>query len=274
MALNNKRKPSDISRRDFLKGAGLATGGLAAVSLLGSLMACKQSISTTTLTQSDATTTITKTDARIVTAAARTETVTIVASGANVVMQTPAPTTSAASGMSLRDAIKNRKSAASFSAQPIARDKLIDLLFNAWGINRPESGKRTAPSAVNAQEIDIYVFLADSVYIYDARTNNLKLVLAQDLRSKAITMSNYQKAPVALVYVADYAKFANSWSQSQKEQFSAAHSGFIGQNVYLYCAAEGLAARFHTSVDRTGLPTSLNLRADQAVIFGQVVGYP
>ena len=235
-------------------------------------MACKQSIATTTLTQND-TATVTKTDSQTVTAAARTETVTIVASGTNVTMQTPTVST-ATGGMSLRDAIKNRKSATSFSSQSIPQDKLIDLLFNAWGINRPDSGKRTAPSAVNAQEIDIYIFLADGVYVYDAKANQIKQVLAQDLRSKAITMSSYQKAPVALVYVADYAKFANTWTQSQKEQFSAAHSGFIGQNVYLYCAAEGLAARFHTSVDRTGLQTGLNLRADQAVVFGQVVGYP
>jgi len=168
-------------------------------------------------------------------------------------------------------AIKNRKSAAGFQAQAIPREKLLELLYAAWGINRPESGKRTAPSAVNAQEIDIYVAQSDGVTLYDAKANELKPVAAQDVRPRAALQGSLREAPVHLIFVADYARLGVS--QSQKELWSACHTGFIGQNVYLFCAAEGLGSRFHTSIDRAGLKEMLKLRSDQAVVFAQVVGY-
>jgi nitroreductase len=172
------------------------------------------------------------------------------------------------------EAFKNRKSTNAFQPQPPPRDKLLDLLWAAWGINRPDSGKRTAPSAMNSQEIDIYVILPDGAYVYDAKGNQLTPLLAQDLRTQAATQGFMREAPVHLIFVADYAKFRANVPQGQKELFSAAHTGFIGQNVYLYCASEGLGAHFHTSIDRAGLKDSLKLREDQAIVFAQAVGYP
>jgi len=171
------------------------------------------------------------------------------------------------------EALKKRKSASAFQPQPLPKEKLLDLLWAAWGINRPDSGKRTAPTAMNAQEIDIYVLLAEGVYVYDAKGNQLTPVLAQDLRAKAVSMGSMKDAPVHLLFVADYARF-RMVSQSQRELYSACHTGFIGQNVYLYCAAEGLGARFYASVDRAALKDSLKLREDQAIVFAQAVGYP
>jgi nitroreductase len=179
----------------------------------------------------------------------------------------PAP----AAQLSVWEALKKRRSADAFDAQPLPRQKVLDLLWAAWGINRPESGKRTAPSAMNAQEMDLYVLMADGVYLYDAKQNQLTLVADQDLRAKA-GGSKFRDAPVHLVFVADYARL-RSGSQAQKELYSAAHCGFIGQNVYLYCAAEGLGTRFYAGIDAAALKTSLKLRADQAVLFGQAVGY-
>ena len=173
----------------------------------------------------------------------------------------------------LSEALKNRKSTNTFQTQPLLDDELLSLLAAAWGINRPDSGKRTAPSAMNAQEIDIYVFLPDGVYIYDAKGNRITQILSQDLRAQSTTEQSLQDAPAHLLFIADYAKFRNV-PQSQMELYSAAHSGFIGQNVYLYCASEGLGAHFHTSIDRTGLRDPLKLRDAQAIVFGQVVGYP
>jgi len=173
----------------------------------------------------------------------------------------------------LSETLRKRKSTNAFQSQSLPKEKLLDLLWAAWGINRADSGKRTAPSAMNAQEIDIYVLTSEGAFVYDAKGNQLASVLAQDLRSKATTMGSMRDAPVHLVFVADYAKF-RTVPQSQKELYSACHTGFIGQNVYLYCAAEGLGAHFHTSIDRAGLKTSLNLRDDQAIVFAQVVGYP
>ena len=146
--------------------------------------------------------------------------------------------------------------------------------WTAWGINRPDSGKRTAPTASNAQNIDIYVLLPDGVYIYDAKGNQLTPVLAQDLRTKATTQEAMKDAPVQLLFVADYAKFRGNVPQAQKERDSAAHTGFIGQNVYLYCASEGLGAHFYATIDRAALKDSLKLRDDQGIVFAQAVGYP
>ncbi len=173
---------------------------------------------------------------------------------------------------SVLEALRNRKSATAFQTQPLPKEKLMELLWAAWGINRPEADKRTAPSAMNAQEIDLYVLLAEGAFVYDAKGNQLTLVVEQDLRSKAVTTGSLKDAPVQLVFVADYAKLRTT--PSQRELWSAAHTGFIGQNVYLYCASEGLGARFYAGIDRAALKTSLKLRDDQAVIFGQAVGYP
>ncbi len=175
--------------------------------------------------------------------------------------------------MSVMEALRNRKSATGFQPQPLPREKLLELLWAAWGINRPDSGKRTAPSAMNAQEIDLYVLLQEGAFVYDPRGNRLVPVVEQDLRSKAVTGGSLRDAPVQLVFVADNAKLGRS-PESERLIWSAAHTGFIGQNVYLYCASEGLGARFYAGIDRVGLKASLKLRAEQAVIFGQAVGYP
>jgi len=185
----------------------------------------------------------------------------------------PTPAQATANPVTVSEALKKRKSINAFQPQPLPREKLLDLLWAAWGINRPDSGKRTAPTAMNAQEIDIYVLTSDGAYVYDAKGNQLTPILAQDLRSKATTMGSMRDAPVHLLFVADYAKF-RMIPQPQKELYSACHTGFIGQNVYLYCASEGLGAHFHTSIDRTVLKDSLKLRDDQAIVFAQVVGYP
>jgi nitroreductase len=179
----------------------------------------------------------------------------------------------ATSPSTLMDALKNRKSATTFQSQPLPKEILLDLLWSAWGINRPDSGKRTAPSAMNAQEIDIYVLLSDGVFIYDAKANQIVSVLAQDIRVKIGTQGLIKDAPVQLLFVADYAKYRIG-SQSQKELYSACHTGFIGQNVYLYCASQGLASRFYAGLDRAALKESLKLRDDQAIVFAQAVGYP
>jgi nitroreductase len=174
------------------------------------------------------------------------------------------PTTApaAASAAIMSEALKNRKSTDAFQPQPLPKEKLLDLLWAAWGINRPDSGKRTAPSAMNTQEIDLYVLLAEGAYVYDAKQNQLTPVSDQDLRAKTGAMK-FKDAPVHLVFVADYAKYKMG-TQSQKELGSAAHTGFIGQNVYLYCASEGLGAHFYAGIDAAALKDSLKLQAGQA----------
>lgn len=141
----------------------------------------------------------------------------------------PTVAPAAASSATLSEAIENRKSTNAFKSDPLPQEKLLDLLWAAWGINRPDSGKRTAPSAMNTQEIDIYVLLADGTFVYDAKQNQLTPVSDQDLRAKTGGIKP-RDVPVHLIFVADYAKY-RAGDQSEKELGSAAHTGLIGQNV-------------------------------------------
>jgi len=185
----------------------------------------------------------------------------------------PSQSSTPVTSMTVLDALRNRRSTNSFQIQPLPKQKILELLWAAWGINRPDSGKRTAPTAMNAQEIDIYVLLAEGAYVYDAKGNQLSPVVPEDLRPKSSMQAFMKDAPVHLIFVADYAKYRGI-PQSQKELYSSCHTGFIGQNVYLYCAAQGLGAHFYANVDRTSLKDSMKLREDQTIIFGQAIGYP
>ena len=176
-------------------------------------------------------------------------------------------------GRPLMQVLKDRKSTRSFSTEALPRQVLSNLLWAAFGINRPDSGKRTAPSAVNWQEIDIYVATADGLYLYDAHSHSLKQVLTKDIRAMTGRQPFVQEAPVNLIYVADFSRMGSATAED-KAFYSAADTGFIGQNVYLYCASEGLATVMRGSIDRPALAKAINLRPDQKIILAQTVGYP
>jgi SagB-type dehydrogenase family enzyme len=170
-------------------------------------------------------------------------------------------------------ALKERKSSRSFSTKELPLQVLSDMLWAANGINRPETGKRTAPSAKNRQEIDVYVARADGLYLYDANSNMLMPVAAGDIRGLTGKADYVKEAPVNLVYVADLAKTGKT-SGSEEYSYTSADTGFIGQNVYLYCASSGLATVVRGSIDRPALAEAMKLRADQKIILAQTVGYP
>ncbi len=176
-------------------------------------------------------------------------------------------------GRPLMQVLKDRSSSRSFSDETIPVEILSDMLWAAWGINRPESGKRTAPSAVNRQEVEIYVATAEGLYLYDAGEHALIPVLADDLRAMTGTQEFVKDAPVNLVYVSDFSKMGDA-DECQKFITSSANTGFISQNVYLYCASEGLATVVRGSINKPTLEEAMNLRPDQKVILAQTVGYP
>jgi nitroreductase len=150
---------------------------------------------------------------------------------------------------------------------------LSNLLWAAFGINRPD-GRRTAPTASNRQEIDVYAATAGGLYLYDARTNRLKPILAEDIRGTTTSRQSFVKeVPVNLIYVADYSKMGTV-PDEMKGIYSAAATGFISQNVYLYCASEGLSTVVRASMDRPALASAMKLRRDQRVVLAQSVGYP
>jgi nitroreductase len=176
-------------------------------------------------------------------------------------------------GNPLMQLLAKRSSSREFSSEPLPVNILSNMLWAASGINRPESGKRTAPTASNRQEMDIYVATATGLYFYDAKSSLLKPILAQDIRGLTGTQAFVKEAAVNLIYVADYSRMTSS-SDEVKTMYAGAATGFISQNVYLYCASEGLATVVRAMIDRPALTKVMGLRTDQKIILSQSVGYP
>lgn len=176
-------------------------------------------------------------------------------------------------GLPLMQALKARQSSREFSADKLPLQVLSNLLWAADGVNRADSGKRTAPSAVNWQNIDIYVALAEGLYVYKPVEHVLQGILAQDIRAATGSQDFVKDVPLNFIYVADFSKI-NRGTDQDKNFYSAAHVGFISQNVYLCCASEGLATVVRGLIDREAMAKLMKLRPDQKVIFAQSVGYP
>lgn len=174
-------------------------------------------------------------------------------------------------GTTLIQALKARRTGREFSPAPLPLQTLSDLLWAACGVNR-DDGRRTAPSAKNWQEIDVYVALAQGVYVFDGKTHALVGIVAGDFRAATGLQAFVKDAPATLVFVADLARMKDA-SPDDRNLYSAADAGFISQNVYLYCAAAGLTTGVRGYVDRPALAKVLGLRADQRIVLAQSVGY-
>lgn len=182
-------------------------------------------------------------------------------------------------GKPLFEALMQRKSKRDFTDEMPSVEVLSNLLWAAFGINRPECGKRTAPSAVNWQEVDIYVSTAQGVYLYDHVANLLKPVLDRDVRAKTgrFIQPFVADAPVNLVYVADFSRIGAKGivlSDADKLLFAAVSTGCIVQNVYLFCTSEGLGTVVRGLVDKDELSGILGLADHQKIILAQTVGIP
>jgi SagB-type dehydrogenase family enzyme len=176
-------------------------------------------------------------------------------------------------GRPLMDVLRDRKSTREFSKKEIPIQLLSDMLWAAWGVNRPESGKRTAPSAVNWQETDVYVASAKGLHLYDAFEHRLKKISSEDIRGLTGMQDFVKDAPVNLIFVADYSRMGNR-SQKDKDFYSAADAAFISQNVYLFCSSEGLGTVVRGALDRDKLAKKMKLSSEQKIILAQSVGYP
>jgi nitroreductase len=181
----------------------------------------------------------------------------------------PAPQTDG--GKPLMQALKLRATSRAFAPDPLPPQTLANLLWAAWGINRPQEGKRTAPSARNWQEIEVLVVNAAGAYLYDAAGNALKPLVAGDLRALTGSQDFVKTAPVTLVLVADTSRMQ---AGPDPKPMAYADAAFISQNVYLFCASEGLATGVRASVDGPALAKALKLKDSQLVVFAQSVGFP
>jgi len=175
-------------------------------------------------------------------------------------------------GKPLMQALQKRSTSRDFSPDSLPPQVLSNLLWAAYGFNRADIGKRTVPSASNCQEIDLYVSMASGLYLYDAKTNRLEPILNEDIRSLTGKQPFVKTAPLNLIMVADFSRMGK-YSPEDKDIYSHTDAGFIGQNVYLFCASEGLATVFRASIDKPALAKAMKLREDQKILFSQTVGY-
>jgi len=185
-------------------------------------------------------------------------------------IELPAPR--ASGGKPLTDALKLRRSTRAYSDRPLPPQLLSDLLWSAFGINRP-SGDRTAPYWRHIMVIDVYAAMANGVWLYDPKSHVLLPHLAADIRAQTGMQDFVGTAPLNLVYVA-HGERMQDIAPSERRLYASVDTGFIGQNVYLFCASEGLATVFRGAVPYEQLERALALGKDQFVTFAQTVGYP
>jgi hypothetical protein len=187
-------------------------------------------------------------------------------------------------GMSVLAALQLRKTSRNISSKELPLQTLSNLLWAAFGVNRKAAAfnkpGRTAPSASNSQEIDLYVALPKGVYIYDAVLHRLTPVAAGDFRSRA-GRRGAEVAPVNIFYIVDRSKYDLGPGQPDRsigdpevqKSYYYTDTGFIAQNVYLFAASQGLAAWFH-NCDKQNTIEEFKLRTEESVLFAQSVGYP
>jgi SagB-type dehydrogenase family enzyme len=170
--------------------------------------------------------------------------------------------------------VKERKSSREFSEKELSLQDLSNLLWCANGVNRPESGNRTSPSAMNKQDVNVYAVLKNGIYLYEAIQHVLLPVVSGDYRKNTGMQPYVGMAPLNLIYVSDISKFDFVKEREDQVMTAAIDAGHCSQNVYLYGAAANLAVVTRTSIDKTKMAEILKLRPQQLVIMAQTIGYP
>lgn len=175
-------------------------------------------------------------------------------------------------GMPLYSALAQRRSTREFSDRPLTPQVLSTLLWAAYGVNR-DSGERTAPYWRHVMVIDVYVAMADGVWLFEPQGRTLIAHLPNDIRAATGTQEFAGTAPLDLIYVA-HGERMSGLSLVERRLYASVDAAFIGQNVYLCCAAEGLGTVFRGAIDYRALTRALQLPREQFVTFAQTVGYP
>ncbi|HMK87913.1 MAG TPA: nitroreductase family protein [Steroidobacteraceae bacterium] len=192
--------------------------------------------------------------------------------GAEVKKSVSLPAPRREGGAPLLSALNLRRSTRAYSTRPLSLQTLSDLLWAAFGVNRP-SGDRTAPYWRHVMVIDIYAAMADGVWLYEPMAHELRSYMSADIRAQTGLQDFVGSAPLNLIYVA-HGERMPELKLEERRLYSSVDTGFIGQNVYLYCASEGLATVFRGAVDYAKLAVTMKLPDQQFVTFAQTVGYP
>lgn len=181
-------------------------------------------------------------------------------------------------GKPLMDALSARATSRDFTANepPLAPQQLSDLLWAAFGINRPD-GRRTAPSAHNVQDMTLYVLLDTGAFIYEPAKNQLRRVVVNnkpvgDIRALGGTQDFVRNAPVTLIYVSDFSKLGGTLNDPSSHEMAGIHAGAIAQNVSLYCASAGLKGGVRMSIPKKELAAALGIANTHRIVLAQSVG--
>lgn len=180
-------------------------------------------------------------------------------------------------GKPLMQALNERQSFRSYTDEGLTKQQMSDLLWAAWGINRTDQKKRTAASAMNYQEIDMYVALPTGLYLYVAESHSLKMINNKDLRKTTGTQGYVNNAALNLVFVADMGKAGKREGIKIDDSdlfMSYANAALIAQNVYLYCASAELGCIVRGSIPKEKLALEMGLKSNQYIILAQTVGHP
>ncbi len=180
-------------------------------------------------------------------------------------------------GKTLMAALNERKSTRDFTSEDLSLEQLSEILWAGSGINRPDHKKRTAPSAKDTREIDTYIVLPGGLYLYDPELNLLKQIHNRDIRKFCGTQDFVADAPVNLVFVADMGKLGKKEGEKIKDSdllYPYANTGFIAQNIYLYCASENLGCVIRGLIPRKKLASEMGLRSNQVIILSHTIGIP
>lgn len=170
-------------------------------------------------------------------------------------------------GQPLMEALRARRTTRDFRPDKLPSQVLANLLWAAFGINRPQTGQWTAPSSMNSQELDIYAAMPEGLFLYEAKSHQLSPISTEDIRPKAGGQDSFRQAPVTLICVADLPRLAKSKPET-RPFYAGFDAGCVCQNVYLFCASEGLATVVH-DLDRRSLAAAMKLRSDQQIILAQ-----
>ncbi|WP_010422113.1 SagB/ThcOx family dehydrogenase [Anaerophaga thermohalophila] len=200
--------------------------------------------------------------------------ITVVSFGQSQIIKLPAPDKTG--GMPLMKALNERHSSRSFSRKELSNQQLSNLCWAAWGYNRIDEKKRTAPSSSNKQEMELYVVMQEGAYYYNAEKHQLELIKAGDLRAYCGKQDFVAKAPVNFIYVANMKKAGvENPDDITPEHLMTSHAntGFIAQNTYLACASEGLICVVRAWIDKPALEKALGLSPFHKVILGHTIGY-
>ena len=176
-------------------------------------------------------------------------------------------------GVPLMQALKERRTQRQFSQDPLSPQLLGDLLWAATGVNRPDSGRRTAPTACDWREIDVYVAAADGLFLYNPYKHALVPVLPADLRVPSTVQTFVHPPPIVLIFVADLSRMKDA-PETDRIFYSATDTGYVSQNVYLFAASEHLATVVCGMIDREVLAAAMKLRTAQNIILTQPIGHP